>query len=398
MNILQLTKKFIAPIKDGESLAIASLSRGLHKEGCTVSLMALNTKKHYSDASHDHPDLKQYSRIKTIDIDTDVKWADALLHFIYGKSYNIARYYSDRFENELIQTLKKEKYDVVILETLYMLGYIDTIRKHSESKIIFRSHNLESEIWKDLSKSSKGLKKFYFNHCAEKLLDYEKSKLGTYDLLVPISKQDFEKYRRINSDDLNAIIPVGIDLYKYKSKFEKTQSLVKLGYIGSLDWKPNLEGLIWFFESMWAKLKSKFPDLEFHLAGRNLGTSLNLSSYKDVIYHGEVDSAIDFLSDLDIVIVPLLSGSGIRVKILESMAMGKIVLATEKALEGIPIEQNKNAFVFNDVEDIMNALNYLNSSELDIGSIQENAMNLIQDNFGDQALAKKLKLAMQEIL
>jgi len=390
MKILQLTKKLIAPIKDGESLAIHTLSRGLVDQGCEITLLALNTKKHYSKAKFSHPDLEHYKEVHSIDINTDIKPAAALLYFIYRKSYNIARYYSEEYENKLIQLLKNNDFDYIILETLYMSAYAETIRRNSNTKIVLRSHNLEYEIWSDLSKKTEGFKGWYYSHCASRLLDYEKKKFKTYDLLLSISSTDAKKYKDLGYKGDHLSIPVGLDLNKYQKFKSDCKQIKKLGYIGSLDWKPNTEGLDWFFKEVWFELLDVFPEIEFHLAGRNPNRNASYGRLKNTFYQGEIDSALEFISELDVVVVPLLSGSGIRVKILESLAMSKIVFATPKGLEGIDYVNKKDLCVFNNTQELISGLKELMDNQEARLNIQSNAMNLVKKNFSSEVLSERL--------
>ena len=129
---------------------------------------------------------------------------------------------------------------------------------------------------------------------------------------------------------------------------------IKIGYIGSLDWKPNIEGINWLLDH-WNEIIQQFPNLEFHLAGRNAGQKYNLN-LPQFVMHGEVDDAIEFIKSLDILLVPLFSGSGMRVKILEGMILSKVVISTPKGFEGIEIEHDENALCYENLENLISCL------------------------------------------
>lgn len=150
MKVLQLCKKFPFPLKDGESIAVTYLSKAMVNQGCEVTLLAMNTSKHYTDMNSLPDDYDHYKNIYQTEIDNAVKPIKAFLNLFSKDSYHISRFVSSAFEAKLIEVLHSDQFDVVQLETLYLTPYIDTIRKHSNAIITMRSHNIEYEIWKEL--------------------------------------------------------------------------------------------------------------------------------------------------------------------------------------------------------------------------------------------------------
>jgi len=252
-----------------------------------------------------------------------------------------------------------------------------------------RSENLEHEIWYNLAQQSNNpLKRFYFNLCADRLKAFEKESQQKYDLLLPISSVDEIKYQELDYKGESCLTPVGVDLDKYRYRGPvKPDKVIKLGYIGSLDWKPNIEGLDWLFDKVWEDIFNTYPHIEFHLAGRN--NSGRYDKYKDrnVIIHGEVDNALHFMESLDVLVVPLFSGSGIRVKILEGMALGKVIMSTDKGFEGIPIKDRQNAFVFNNDIDLFAAIEFYIENFSLIPALSNAARLTIEDHFSYKQLA-----------
>ena len=98
---------------------------------------------------------------------------------------------------------------------------------------------------------------------------------------------------------------------------------------GVVDWFPNQQGLLWFLDNCWSQIRHQNPDLQLFVAGRNapqwLIEKLNVSG---VVYVGEVENAYDFMAQHTIMIVPLLAGGGMRIKILEGLAYGKVIVST----------------------------------------------------------------------
>ena len=147
MKILQLCKKFPYPLKDGESIAVTYQSKAFHEFGCEITLLAMNTTKHYTKIGKLPNGFNHYKEIHVTDIDNRVKVLKAFVNIFSSKSYHISRFDSKEYNDKLIALLQDNEYDVIQLETLYLTPYIDTIKQHSNAIVSMRSHNVEFEIW-----------------------------------------------------------------------------------------------------------------------------------------------------------------------------------------------------------------------------------------------------------
>ena len=162
MNILQLCKKFPYPPKDGEVIGIWMYSKGFHYHHHQVTILAMNTRKHFSHTELLPNDWKNVADIKSVDVNTNVQLGKMCLN-LFGKScYNIERFYSVEYEKQLIQLLQNKYFDLVQLEGVYLSQYVSVIRKYSKAKIVLRTQNVEFEIWEREAKSGSVLKKKYF--------------------------------------------------------------------------------------------------------------------------------------------------------------------------------------------------------------------------------------------
>ena len=112
MKILQITKKFPYPIKDGEVIGIINLTIGFHGLGHEVTTLSLNTKKHYFDITQLPSSIQKIARFIAVDIDTSINVIDAFINLFTSKSYNIERFYSKQFEEKIAETVLAEKYDL----------------------------------------------------------------------------------------------------------------------------------------------------------------------------------------------------------------------------------------------------------------------------------------------
>lgn len=216
-----------------------------------------------------------------------------------------------------------------------------------------RSHNVEHEIWQRVTQNTRFLpKKWYLNHLTEKLRNYEITKLKEYDILVSITQRDLNKLQFLGYNNAAVVAPVGLSSADYQTDFASFDKQMSIGFIGSLDWMPNQEGLRWFLEHVWSQIAIHFPQLTFHIAGRNAPAWLSQLKLKNVIFHGEVSEAQAFINQHSLMVAPLFSGSGMRVKILEGMALGRVMITTSMGLEGIDARHGQEVLVADTAESL----------------------------------------------
>ena len=398
MKILQLCKKFPFPVRDGESIAVTNLSKALNQLNCEVTLLAMNTKKHFFDLPSLPESFNHYKDINVVPIDNRIKVKDAFANLWSKDSYHIARFVSKPFEEKLIELLKQEKFDIVQLETLYLAPYIPTIRKYSKAKVAMRAHNVEHEIWQRVMENTKFFpKRWYLNYLLKKLTNFETEQLNAYDLLVPITKRDEGIFENLGYKGRSVVTPIGIETQDYKVNDQSFNKDISLSFIGSLDWMPNQGGLVWFLDNIWQSLLQQHPHLQLHVAGRNTPQWLMDKQWKNVTFHGEIPHAGEFISQHSVMIVPLLAGSGMRAKILEGMALGKVVLSTSLGLEGIPAKDREEVLVANTADEFIKAIQYCYTSNGQLINIGQKAREFVGQHYDNHHIAQKLLDTYQAI-
>lgn len=398
MKILQLCKKFPYPLKDGESIAVTYLSQALHNLGCEITLLCMNTTKHYSDPTSIPDKFNHYKAIHVTSLDNSIKAFDAFKNLFSKDSYHISRFVSQDFEKSLIEVLQSEKFDIVQLETLYLAPYVEIIRKHSDALITMRAHNVEHEIWERITSNTKLLpKKWYISYLAKKLKKYEIEKLNEYDYLVAVTDKDLKKFKNLGYKNGAIASPIGIDVSDYR-KSEINLDKLSMCFIGSLDWMPNLEGLGWFLENVWPKVEAKFPEVEFHVAGRNTPKEIRELASGNLNIHGEVPSAIKFISSHPIMVVPLFSGSGMRVKIIEGLALGRIIITTTMGLEGIDAQNKKEVLIADTPEQFLECLEFCYKFPNKLEEISKRASLFVGKYYDNQSNANSLKELYSSLL
>lgn len=399
MKILQICNKPPFPPQDGGSIGMHNVTQGLLDLGHQVKVFAVNTSKHFVDINQLPKDYIENTQLEFGFIDTNIKAFDALSNLLFSnRSYNITRFENKDFEKKLIAILKKETFDIVQIESVFLNYYIDSIRANSDAKVVLRAPNVEYVIWERMAKEETNpLKKQYLSILAQRLKKEELACINRFDAIYTVTQNDLDIFKLNGCIVPMEFVPTGIDVTKDLSIDSETIEYPSIFHIGALDWMPNQEGLIWFLENVWTELRTDFPDLKFYIAGRGDASWFNAAKYPNVVLLGEIDDAAQFIKSKAIMIVPLFSGSGMRVKIIEGMSLGKAIVSTSIGIEGIKHVDKENVLLANEAEEYKNAIVSLLDDKSYFESVCKNARQSAEINYGNNALTNKLITFLEEV-
>ena len=396
MNILMLCNKSPYPPSEGGPMAMNSIVNGLLEAGHKVKILAVNSEKYHIKKEDIPQSYRDKTGIELVDVDLKIKPIEALKNLFSDKSYHVERFISEEFREKLIKILKKDRYDIVQLEMIYMAPYIETIRANSKALIVLRAHNVEHLIWDRIAKKTSFLpKKWYLNHLVRTLRNYELNAINKVDGIAAITYRDAAFFRGETAVPV-IDVPFGVNPDDFTPNYEVNKQ-PSLYHIGSMNWMPNEEGIKWFLKKVWDKLQEREPNIKLNLAGRHMPKWLMNLKKNNVKVWGEVPDAKEFIKDNDIAIVPLLSGSGIRIKIIESMAMGKTVITTMIGAEGIQYSEYNNIIIADNPTKIVETICRITKEPEELMRIGKNARKLIEDIYDNKKIIERLLIFYDEI-
>ena len=388
MKILQLCNKPPYPPVDGGTIAMHSITRGLLAAGCEVRVLTVETDKHPLRREAIDDDYLRQTRIESVYIDLGIKPLPALMALMCGESYHVKRYVSDACAHRLREVLEEEQFDIVHIESIFLTPYVPLIRKHSDAKIILRAHNVEHLIWRRVAQSTRhGLKRWYLKHLSLALRVYEMEHLADYDGVVCITRDDAEQFRADGCRRPLTAIPFGIEAEEVSHVEVERGSLF---HIGAMDWIPNQEGIGWLLEKVWPVVHREVPQAHLYLAGRKMPQRWMNARIDGVTVVGEVPDAMYFIGSKQINIVPLLSGSGIRVKIIEAMSVGKTVITTTVGAQGIDYTDGVDLLIADTPEDFARQVRRCIDDQDYCDSVGRAAARLIAEHYNTGKLTQEL--------
>lgn len=401
MKILILSIKNPFSAKDGGSLAILNVLEGYSNLGYEITLLMMNPNRHFSDLAT-HTEIIEKLKIKVIEhqLNIDIKPLKVISNLLFSElPYNIERFYDTEFEMKLEKLIQEEQFDIIQLEGSYLGLYLNTLKKKShKTSIVLRAHNVEAEIWERNAKIQKSyIKRKFFEIIAKRFKKWEDEHFIDYDAIIPISFRDEQIIKSICPSVPFHTLPFTIDLSRYPQN-EILLDDLSLAYLGALDWIPNQEGLIWFLDNVWERIESYYEGLNFYIAGRNAPEWLEkkIKSYR-VIYLGEIEDAKKYILEHPIFVVPLMSGSGMRIKIIEQMALGRVVLATPIAAEGIDIVHTENGLICEDSDDFIESIDFMFRNPDGIRNISENARATVESLYDSKEVFESLGHFLKQI-
>ena len=396
MKVLQLCNKPPYPSVDGGTLAMNSITQGLLEVGCEVRVLSLCSDKHPVLESRMTEEYRRATRFEAVHIDLGIHPLDAGVALLCGESYHVKRFVSKDFAHRLAQVLDEEQFDVVHVESVFMTPYLPVVREHSQAKVILRAHNVEHMIWRRVAQSERNpLKRWYLKHLSLTLAAYEREHLNDYDGVVSITANDAQLMREMGCRKPMVSIPFGVSPETEMQVEEEPNSLF---HIGSMDWMPNLEGVRWFLDQVWPSVHRRMPQLTLYLAGRKMPNDLMRLEMEGVRVLGEVPDAMYFIASKQINVVPLLSGSGIRVKIIEAMSAGKVVVTTSIGAAGIGCTDGKDVLIADTPQQFVEQLERCVTNPEFCRQLGANALRLIAQQYGVEQLTQQLLTFYDQIL
>jgi glycosyltransferase involved in cell wall biosynthesis len=203
------------------------------------------------------------------------------------------------------------------------------------------------------------------------------------DILFTCSKEDLLTLKALNKDKIQAfVVPNGTSL-KQINNLNAKPIKNRLLFCGALDTTPNKNGLLWFYNRIWPVLKQSLNPVSLTVVGRNGNDTAYepLKQDSQINFIGEVDDVSEYYANSDIALVPLLEGSGTRLKILEAMSFGIPVVSTSIGAEGIDYSDGKNILIANGVEAFTKTIMDAITQEDIIELISKNGLLLVQQKY-----------------
>lgn len=343
MKILYLTTVLPSKKTTGGEIASQSFIDALQHNGHEVLILGYQRPDSIFQPKHNEIPIAQRH------IETEKSRLYPMLWMSLGLlknlPYSSAKYYSQKYINQLKTLLKQEKFDVFIIDHAQMAWLAPFI--NNKAKIIFIAHNIEHEIYlTQLKKSQRQISQHIYQRETDLIKDMEDNLTKTATQVWTFTEYDASYFIKINQASKYFHLPSSLKTSPHQPAIKNFD----IGIIGSWTWKANKLGLNWFLEKVYPHLPT---NLSIHIAG--LGAEWLRGQYSNINYCGFVPNVQTFMAQAKVLAIPSISGGGVQIKTLDAIASGSPLVATPTALRGIS-EYPSSVIVAEKPEEFANSL------------------------------------------
>ena len=355
-----------------------------------------------------------------VDSDTDVNYKDGLtpycvevslydrreekgtlpLKILKGPYVCVSRWIS-KMKQDILNCYAQINPDYILVEFPQMLGNLTTEILNS-GKVVLNQHNTEYLTLRNLSSTYNSR----LMRCAAKIESlrlekfekrcYKKYNIKLFTFVSIKDKSFFEiKYHKTNT----YLLPIGTEVFPYEKRSKNNRSF-NIAYFGKMSYPANDEAVTWFVDNVFMKLKKIIPYAKFYIIGKDPTQNVIELSKKgnDIIVTGTVDDINQYYNISDLVVIPLFHGGGVKVKLLEALGHGKLVITTNKGIEGTIFEDGEELLVANTADEFLKlchsvCLNYEKYEE-----IKQNGLNTVETHFSWSKIVEQYEKELLRLL
>ena len=367
----------------------------LQRLGHEVHVLTIETPKHpvlWGDLKGDYIHKTDFTAY--FENTTPTRF-DALRAYLGGINYHLDRFDIPEFHALVQKKLDDQQYDMVWMESLYVACYLKTIRAtHPDIKCVLRSHNIEYKLWNDRLAEYSFPSALFIKQFNKQLAKAEHQAFHAVDATAAISENDCSTITQIAPQVPAFTLPYFV---QESLSSVKDSSPVDFGYIGALDWEPNIQGVIWLVNKVWPQVKQQLPEATLRIAGRNTDSRIQELESDGVEIVGEVSDAESFMRSSDILVVPLFSGSGIRIKLIEAFASKTAVVTTKAAVDGLHLDAIEHVALADEPSEFAAHMVALKQDqELRLNQAQS-AYSFYQNHYSEQHYLNQMENILKEV-
>lgn len=283
------------------------------------------------------------------------------------------------------QALAAERFDVVVFDFVHAA----VLRPRGlEGATVCFTHNVEAEIFERHAKTAASAPlRWLWASQAAKMRRFEREALAGFTRVVTVSERDARMFEKNDGLRTARAIPTGVDLdfFSWQAPAAGEPTVV---FTGSMDWEANVDGIRFYIEEVWPRVRAAVPGARLRVVGKNPPASLVQRNLPGVSFTGFVDDVRDHARDAQAFVIPLRVGGGTRIKAFEAMAMGLPVVSTTIGIEGLDVEDGTHFLRADGAEALAEAtLRLLADAELRL-ALSRAARELVEARFGHRVAAE----------
>lgn len=254
--------------------------------------------------------------------------------------YAVSKFTSPRVRRLIAEWDRARRFDVLVCDFLSASMNFPS-RLHTPS-VLFQ-HNVEFILWQRQAAAERHVvKRLVYRFEAAKMERYERAAVGRFEHVLAVSNADRAAMADMTSTSRIAVVPTGVDTKAFRPAVRNHAPEPIVLFLGSMDWEPNVDGVQYFVDAVWPRIRAAVPAARFQVVGRNPGLPIRRLASESIEVVGTVSSVMEYLHRAAVVVVPLRVGGGTRLKIYEAMAAAKAVVSTRVGAEGLDVTDGRD--------------------------------------------------------
>ncbi|MBK8976009.1 MAG: TIGR03087 family PEP-CTERM/XrtA system glycosyltransferase [Planctomycetes bacterium] len=331
-NVVFLSQRVPHPPDRGDRISTYHILRHLRETGCRVRVGCLS-----EDARDDRAiaDLRgMIAEICAPRIDPRWRKVASLRGLLTGAPLTLPYFRHRTLGRTVDRWLSQDPPDVVFLYSSSMAQYATS---HPGVRRVMHFAELDSDKWRQYADKSGPLGRWIYGREAERLLRFETAVAQTFDASLVVSEVERELFMRLIPSVEPVVVPNGVDVDHFASKGDEQREPHTIVFTGVMDYEPNVDGVLWFADTCWPRIRARHPDARFLVVGsRPIPRIRQLGERGDGIeITGWVEATPPYFDRATVAIAPLRLARGLQNKVLEAMSMGLPVVASPQAAQGL---------------------------------------------------------------
>ena len=304
------------------------------------------------------------------------------------------------FAKRIFEVTDKKKFDIVQVELSLIARYATAVSRRRRSKLVLSTHNIESQRFaRELELSSLSFRRAVLQADQALFGDWEEKTVKQFDGAIAVSDQDRQWLQEQMAGRPVALAPNGVDTGFFRMRAPSPADSANIVFTGVMDYPPNEDAVLWFAENVWPQLHHRNPDLVFQIVGTRPTAKVGaLTAIAGIEVTGEVPDVRPFVERALAFVVPLRSGGGTRLKILQAMSIGCPVISTRMGAEGLAVVDRDNILFAERPEEFVARVEDLKSSAELSNRLAESARALVLRQYDWQSCLKALDGLYGELL
>lgn len=278
--------------------------------------------------------------------------------FLTGEALSLPYYQNQAMQNWVDATIEKFAIKKVLIFSSVMARFVE---KRNDVEIVVDFVDVDSDKWRQYAEKKQGVARWVYQRESKYLLAYEQKIAQLAKSSLFVSEQEAALFKSLTPALIDKIghINNGVDVdyfspdLQFDSPYSDENIIV---FTGAMDYWANVDAVTWFVNHIFPKVLKNNPNTKFYIVGSKPTKDVLALANENVVVTGFVDDVRPYLSHAKLVVAPLRIARGIQNKVLEAMAMGKYVVATLAAFEGIPYADNLGVSVIDEDGEMVNKI------------------------------------------